>query len=181
MVHNKGNEIFLKVDCVEPVYDGGYSISGDSCLNGIKVWIGNNGHFFPCDRYTVCDPDVVREDGHQQAFALTRKIWSMNVSERREAFGKTLFGEVLKDTSYDDLAKKLDDWKKEKEEIHVKDEVEHTEFGYKAVVIGIQKDEYGHDHILAIGKNKLFIADMPASDFKKTGVHIDDLDAYLEV
>lgn len=176
MVHNRDNEVFLKVDCVEPVYDGGYSISGNSCLNGVKVWIGNHGYFFPCDGYTVCDPDVVREDGYRLAFALIKTIYGMSGNERKEAFGKVFFGEILKDANYDDLAKKMDTWKKEKDEIHVKDEVQHKPNGEKAVVLNIMDG-----FIYAVTKKKAFITCAPVGDYKKTGVHVDDLDAYLEV
>ena len=53
--------IFLKVDHVEPVYKEGSSPFEYAHLTGINVWIGDNGHFFPCDRFMICDPDAYLE------------------------------------------------------------------------------------------------------------------------
>lgn len=182
MVHNRDNEVFLKVDCVEPVYDGGYSISSNSCLNGVKVWIGNDGHFFPCDRYTVCDPDVAREDGYRRAFALIKTIYDMSGNERKEAFGKVFFGEILKGANYDDLAKKLDIWKKEKDEIRVRDEVYSQVYEAKIVITKIIVPSGGEDATVnGLKKDGTAVKGLLLRNFKKTGLHVDDLDAYLEV
>lgn len=174
--------ICLKVDGVEPVYKAGFGIcSRGTQLDGIKVWIGGDGHFFECDKFSVYDPDVVREAGRRQVVELVKELAGMKFTDKNELFDYCSAYDIISHFSYDEIVEKLDAWKKEKEAIHVKDEVQHKEFGGAAVVIGIQRDEYGHDRIFAITKKKEFIADAPASDYTKTGVHVDDLDAYLGV
>lgn len=174
--------IFLKVDGVDPVYDispCSYSwISGGAPhLKGINVWIGGKGHFFPCDRYIFYDPDVVREDAYRQAFALMREVYDMTASERREAFGKIMLGEVLRDASYDDLAKKLDTWK-----IHVRDEVYSQTHEVRFVVTKIVVPSGGEDAVVnGLKKDGAAVKGLLLCNLKKTGLHVDDLDAYLEV
>ena len=174
-------ELFLKVDSVEPVFKGGGICSREPYLDGVKVWINGDGHFFPCDRYTVCNPDAVRKDGRHQAMILAIKLYDMSYADKCELFEASTVKDIFLKFPYEAIVEKLDAWKKEKEKIRVKDEVKHKRLGGKAVVIGVQRDEYGHDHIYAITKKKEFITDAPASDYTKTGQHIDDLDAYLEV
>lgn len=177
----KQKSVFLKVDGVEPVFGTCFPTSESSRMDGIKVWrIGNHGYFFPCDRYTVCDPDKAVEDGRRQVVELMNKLVKMTIADNRELFGYVTVRDILNHFSYDEIVARLDTWKKEKE-IHVKDEVEHKEFGHTAVVIDIHKDVYGRDRLYAITKNKEFIADAPANDYAKTGLHVDDLDVYLEV
>lgn len=176
------NGIFLKVDSIEPVLKGGGICSRKTYLDGVKVWIDNDGHFFPCDQYTVCDPDVVREDAYRQAFALMREVYNMSGDERREAFSKMMLGEILRDASYDDLAKKLDAWKKEKDEIRVRDEVVGITNGCKMVItVPPKMSSNSVKYMSGISKDGRVYEDVVASAYKKTGVHVDDLDAYLEV
>ena len=82
--------------------------------------------------------------------------------------------DIISHATYDDLVKKLDAWKKEKETIHVKDEVENKVYHEVSVVLDIRDG-----NIYSVTKNKRFISDAPINKFKKTGVHVDDLDAYL--
>ena len=150
-------------------------------------WIKHIDDLFPeestieCDQYTVCDPDVVREDAYQQAFALMREVYDMTGTERGEAFSKMMLGEILRDASYDDLAKKLDAWKKEKEKIHIKDEVvQKLDSRLKFVVTEVH-DGNGDTYISGVSKDGKVYPGHNIKNYKKTGVHVDDLDAYLEV
>ena len=182
MVHNKDNEIFLKVDCIDPVYYDGYSISGNYCLNGIKVWIGNDGHYFKCDQYTICDPKAAVGDGRRQALNLVRKIMEINLVERRKIFGNVSLEEILKDATYEDLEKKLDTWEKEKETIRVRDEVCHQSMQARFVVTKIFVPSGGEDAIVnGIKKDGTTVKGLLLHNVKKTGLHVDDLDTYLEV
>lgn len=106
----------------------------------------------------------------------------MSGDERREAFSKMMLGEILRDASYDDLAKKLDAWKKEKETIHVRDEVVHLNNGYKMVVtVPPKMSSNSVKYMSGIGKDGKVYKDVVAGAYKKTGVHVDDLDSYLGV
>lgn len=179
MKENKS--IFLKVDSIEPILKGGGICSRETYLDGVKVWIGNYGYFFPCDQYTVCNPDEVREDGRRQALDLARKIYDMTGSERREAFDKAMLGEIIRDADYDELTKKLDNWKKEKETIHVRDEVvQKLDSRLKFVVTEVH-DGNGDTYISGVSKDGKVYPGHNIKNYKKTGLHVDDLDSYLGV
>lgn len=176
------NGIFLKVDSVEPVYHEGYSPFDFTRLSGIKVWIGNTGHFFPCDRYTVCDPDVAREDGRSQVVALAKELGEMKFADRNELFGNYTIPDILNHRSYEQIVEKLDTWKKEKNEIRVRDEVVNVSTGVKIVVTAPpEMSSNSVKYMSGISKDGRVYEDVVASAYKKTGLHVDDLDAYLEV
>lgn len=177
------NNLFLKVDCVEPVHKHEFGICGDRpYLSGVKVWINDNGHLFECDRYTICDPDVVREDGHRQAFALFKELYDMSPRDRAEAFGKITMGDLVSKNTYEDIVEKLDDWKKEKETIRVRDEVYSKAQKVSFVITKISTPSGGEDAIVSgLKKDGTAIKGLLLCNLKKTGLHVDDLDAYLEV
>ena len=174
--------IFLKVDCVEPVYNITYSCSGKPPLNGIKVWIGGDGHFFECDRYTICDPDVVREDGRRQVVGLVKELAGMKFTDKNELFDYCSAYDIISHFSYDEITKKLDTWKKEKETIHVRDEVANMNNGTKFIVtVPPRMSSNSVEYLSGIGKDGKVYKDVVAAAYKKTGVRVDSIDAYLEV
>lgn len=172
--------IFLKVDGVEPVFKT-YPSPDVSYIDGIKVWIGGDGHFFPCDEYFICEPDVATEVGRRQAFNLFKKLYDVPPSERRKVFGVMSMADLISKETYDDLAKKLDAWKKEKEEIRVRDEVRHKALNERFVVTKIHTPCNGDVIVNGLKKDGTAIRGILLCDVEKTGVHVDDLDAYLEV
>lgn len=178
MKENKS--IFLKVDSIEPVYSDDGFCSTLTRLGGIKVWIGNYGYFFPCDHYTVCDPNVVREDGRQEAFALFKELYDMSPCDRQEAFGKITMLDLVSKNTYEDIVEKLDDWKKEKETIHVRDEVYSQTYETKFVVTKICAP-CGGVVVNGLKKDGTAVKGLLLCNLKKTGLHVDDLDTYLEV
>ena len=180
MKEDKG--VFLKVDQVEPVFKGGGNWPGEPYLDGIKVWINGDGHFFSCDRYTVCDPDAVRKDGRHQAMRLAIELCDMSYADKCELFEASTVKDIFLKFPYEAIVEKLDAWKKEKEKIRVRDEVVNVGTGVKIVVTA--PPEMGSNsikYISGIAKNGKVYKDVVASAYKKTGVHVDDLDAYLEV
>lgn len=180
MKENKS--IFLKVDSIEPVYSDDGFCSRETYLDGVKVWIGNYGYFFPCDQYAVCDPNVVREDGHQEAFALFKELYDMSPCDRADAFGKITMLDLVSKNTYEDIVEKLDDWKKEKETIRVRDEVVGITNGCKMMVtVPPKMSSNSVEYMSGISKDGRVYEDVVASAYKKTGLHVDDLDAYLEV
>ena len=174
--------IFLKVDCVEPAYKCcGFSPYGATPLDGIKVWIGNDGHYFECDRYAVCDPVVVRQDAYRQAFSLFKELYDMPPCDRAEAFGKITMLDLVSKNTYEDIVKKLDTWKKEKETIRVRDEVYNKTLETKFVVTKIYAPCDGDVIVNGLKKDGTAIKGLLLCNVEKTGLHVDDLDAYLEV
>ena len=178
--YNKG-EIFLKVDSVEAAYHEGYSPFDFTRLSGIKVWIGNTGYFFPCDTFTVCDPDVVREDGRRQAFDLFKELYDMSPCDRQEAFDKIMMLDLVSKNTYEEIVKKLDAWKKEKKEIHVRDEVYNKTLETKFVITKIYTPCDGDVIVNGLKKDGTAVKGLLLCNVEKTGLHVDDLDAYLEV
>ena len=176
--------IFLKVDYVEPAYKCcGFSPYGATPLDGIKVWIGNNGHFFECNQYTICDPDAVREDGRRQAVALMNELTTMMMADNKKLFGYVTARDILTHFSYDEIVEKLDAWKKEKEAIiRVRDEVYHQSMQVKFVVTRIIIPSGGEDAIVnGLKKDGTAVKGLLLCNLEKTGLHVGDLDAYLEV
>lgn len=174
--------IFLKVDGAEPVYKAGFGIcSGGTYLDGIKVRIGGDGHFFKCDKFSVCDPDVVREAGRREAFNLFKELYDVPPSERLKVFGTLTMADLISKETYDEIVKKLDAWKKEKDEIHVRDEVHIKALDARFVVTRIFAPSGGDVIVNGLKKDGTAIKGLLLCNVEKTGVHVDDLDAYLEV
>ena len=174
--------IFLKVDGIETVYKNDGFCAEDTYLNGVKVWIGNDGHFFPCDRYTICEPDVIREDGRSQVVALIKELMNMDPADRSRLFCYCVVVDIITYFSYDEITKKLDAWKKEKETIRVRDEVYSKAQEAKFVITKISVPSGGEDATVnGLKKDGSTVKGLLLCNLKKTGVHVDDLDAYLEV
>lgn len=179
--------IFLKVDSVVPDYGispfaCSWSSGGAPYLKGIKVWINGDGHVFECNEYTVCDLDIVREDGRRQVVALAKELTDMKIADKDKLFGYHTVTEIITQFSYDEVAKKLDDWKKEKDEIHVRDEVVNLNSGCKMVVtVPPKMSSNSVEYMSGIGKDGKVYKNVVAAAYKKTGVYISNLDEYLEV
>ena len=176
------NSIFLKVDSIEPILKGGGICSRETYLDGVKVWIGNYGYFFPCDNYTVCYPDEVTKDGRRQAFDLFKELYDMTPRDRADAFGKVTMLDLVSKNTYEDVVEKLDTWKKEKETIRVRDEVYSEAYGIRFVITKIIVPSGGEDAFVnGLKKDGTAVKGLLLCNLKKTGLHVDDMDAYLEV
>lgn len=173
--------IFLKVDSVEPVHNVTFSCLEEPRLSGIKVWINGSGYFFECNHYTVCDPDVVRESSLQRAFDLFKELYNMSPCDRAEAFGKITMLDLVSKNTYEDIVKKLDAWKKEKETIRVRDEVYNKTLETRFVVTKIYAPCSGDVTVNGLKKDGTAVKGLLLCNLKKTGLHVDDLDSYLEV
>ena len=176
-------ELFLKVDGVEPVFEGGGNWPGEPYLGGVKVWINGDGRFFPCDQYTVCNPDAVREDGRRQAMILAIELADMSFPVKQDIFGEAAtVKDIFSKYSYETIKKKLDAWKKEKETIRVRDEVVNRNNSVKMVItVPPKMNSNSVEYMSGIGKDGKVYKDVVTSSYKKTGVYVGDLDAYLEV
>lgn len=178
---------FLKVDYVEPVYYANCFTTptlsrASSALKGVNVWINGDGHFFECDRYSVCDPDAAIEDGRRQVVSLAKELGEMKFADRNGLFGNYTVPDILNHRSYEQIVEMLKDWKKEQETIRVRDEVCHQSMQVKFVVTKIFVPSGGEDAIVnGIKKDGTAIKGLLLRNVKKTGLHVDDLDSYLEV
>ena len=185
-VENKtafNNGMFLKVDNVEPAGNTYFSPYERTRVDGIKVWIGSEGHLFSCDNYTVCYPDEVIKDGRRQAFDLFKELYDMSPCDRADAFGsKVVMLDLVSKNTYEDIVKKLDAWKKEKNEIRVRDEVYSEAYEIRFVITKIIVPSGCEDTIVnGLKKDGTAVKGLLLCNLKKTGLHVDDLDAYLEV
>lgn len=172
--------IFLKVDCVEPVFKTHFSPDERLRIDGIKVWIGSEGHLFPCDKYTICGPDVALENGRRQVVALVKELGEMKFTDKNELFRYSTVPDILSHFSYDEVVEKLDAWKKEKE-IRVRDEVCYKAFNERFVITKIYTPCDGDTIVNGLKKDGTAIKGLLLCNVEKTGVHVDNIDSYLEV
>lgn len=175
-------EVFLKVDHIEPVYKEGGDCSRIQHLDGVRVWIGSYGYFFPCDQFTICNSDAATEDGRRQAVALMNELGKMAFTDNERLFGYGLTRDILNHFSYKEIVEKLDAWKKEKETIRVRDEVYIQSMQVRFVVTKIIVPSSGEDAFVnGLKKDGAAVKGLLLCNLKKTGLHVDDLDSYLEV
>ena len=168
----------LKVDNVIPEYDN--SVSGLR-LRGIWVYIGGTAHYFECDEYSICDPDEVREAGRSQVVALDKEIVGLRFVDRNELFGYCMFSDIMDHFSYEEVKNKLNSWKKEKETIRVRDEVCHQTMQVRFVVTKIITPPDGDVIVNGLKKDGTAVKGLLLCNVEKTGLHVDDIDSYLEV
>lgn len=169
------NSIFLKVDSVEPVYKSSFT-PGYSCIDGIKVWIGGDGHIFECEQFAVCDPKAAVEEGREQMRqALIDIFTEMGQQSRKNIFGSCYFEAVVRDHTPEEIITGWEKWKKEKEEVHVRDEVVHKNTSTVKFAVTEIHDAY----MSGVAKDGNVYRDCTITEYKKTGLHVDDLDAYL--
>lgn len=172
-------EMFLGVDDITPEYE--CSESGNR-LSGIWVYIGGTAHYFECDQYTICNPIEATEDGRRQAFDLFKELYDMTPRDRADAFGKVTMLDLVSKNTYEDIVEKLDTWKKEKETIRVRDEVYSEAYEIRFVITKIIVPSGCEDTTVnGLKKDGTAVKGLLLCNLKKTGLHVDDLDAYLEV
>lgn len=180
MKEDKG--VFLKVDRVEPVYKEAMSWSKEEYLAGIRVWVGAYGYFFPCDQYAICDPDVVRENGRSDVRDLAIELTDMSNIVKKDLFGAMSVKDIFLKFPYEAIKEKLDAWKEEKEKIRVRDEVYSQSYDMRFVVTKIIFPSGGEEATVnGLKKDGTAIKGLLLCNLKKTGLHVDDLDSYLEV
>ena len=170
---------YLKVDKFIPEYEFGMY---GNCVKGIWVYIGGTGHYFECDRYIVCDPNIARETGRRQVVELVKELAGMKFTDKNELFDYCSAYDIISHFSYDEIVEKLDAWKKEKEAIRVRDEAYSQTIEAKFVVTKIYTPIDDGDVIVnGLKKDGTAIKGLLLCNLKKTGLHVDDLDSYLEV
>ena len=133
----------------------------------------------------MSNEDVVR--GHEEAMALFKAVECMTFEARRECFGDWYStANIIKTFSYDEIRHMVDAWKeaKEKEDatIHVRDEVCNINNGIKFVVtVPPYIASNSCCYFSGIRKDGKVYRDEMVNCYKKTGIHVSNLDEYLEV
>jgi hypothetical protein len=90
--------------------------------------------------------------------------------------------DLVSKNTYEDIVEKLDTWKKEKETIHVRDEVYSNAYETRFIITKIYVPSGGEDAIVnGVKKDGTVVKGLLLCNLKKTGLHVDDMDAYLEV
>lgn len=133
--------------------------------------------------YTEPDEDEIRQkEGEygEKAWQLFRNICELNGTECIEAFGTISCRTVLDEMTYFEAKAKYDAWKKQKDEIHVGDEVIPLDTQYDTMVvtklwISDHCDEWV-DAIASDGKCYSFLK----TSINKTGRHFDSVERLLE-
>lgn len=105
----------------------------------------------------------------------------MKISDKDKLFGYHTVTEIITQFSYDEVAKKLDDWKKEKETIRVRDEVVNAAGNRFVVTVPPHMGSNSVLYFSGIAEDGTVYKDRPVATYKKTGLHVDDLDSYLGV
>lgn len=100
----------------------------------------------------------------------------MTDDELQSCFGYDLYSQVFKQLSYQDVKAKYDAWKKEKEEIHVGDEVKFGSRSGVVVRIDTEPKDSGVNVVCREG-NTAYIG---MADVTKTGRHFDEVEKLLE-
>ena len=113
---------------------------------------------------------------------LVNELAGMKFTDKNELFDYCSAYDIISHFSYDEIVEKLDAWKKEKEAIRVRDEAYSQTIEAKFVVTKIYTPIDDGDVIVnGLKKDGTAIKGLLLCNLKKTGLHVDDLDSYLEV
>ena len=136
------------------------------------------------DAYELCGDQHEVEynqafnQGAETAWELARKIIlydkdSYSGEELKEIFGYAYSQTIMKNYTYQEVATKVEEWEKAKEEIKVGDVVESNNGnGERIAVIDVWPSADGL-HFEGISSNKTLTIDASAKYYTKTGRHID--------
>ena len=118
------------------------------------------------------EPD--RKDIEDEVWELADCMCRMGVKERDLCFGFQLTTEVTANLTYQEAKSKFEAWLKQKDEIHVGDEVTHTK-GYKGIVTYINCELCD-----VLWDDGCVTEDVYKKEFFKTGRHFDEVADLLE-
>ena len=121
------------------------------------------------------EPD--REAIENEVWEFARKIISTNENEVSEIWGcATNFGEVMHNTTYQEAKTKYEEWRKQKDEIRVGDEV--IVAGTTGVVVRIPKGDEQRIHF--ISPSGTVYCNNAYADIVKTGRHFPEVAELLK-
>ena len=109
---------YLGVDDIRPIYGEGYSSLWMQCkdyvnnLEGIRVRIGNQEEYFPCDEYEVLYPEVCRKQAHDEAWEFVKTCMGMSSVDLLRCFGVCSVKALIERLTYADAKEAYDTWVK---------------------------------------------------------------------
>ena len=118
------------------------------------------------------EPD--RKDIEDEVWELADYVVRMGSQERNLCFGFNFTTEVTANLTYQEAKSKFEAWLKQKDEIHVGDEVTHTK-GYKGIVTYINCELCD-----VLWDDGCVTEDVYKKEFFKTGRHFDEVADLLE-
>lgn len=144
--------------------------------------IGFGGRLVPVKELTpYTDPDHKAIEDEVWEFAkkviLGRNDGGLSVREIEDCFGSATYSiGVFQKYSYREAKEKYEAWKKQKEAIHVGDEVKHKQHGWKAFVTNIS--EFGYLTLMrGLGESS---SGFNLEDFEKTGKHCAEVEELIK-
>ena len=121
------------------------------------------------------------KDGQNDAWKFARKMISTSGNEMSEMWGcATNFGEVMHNTTYSEAKAKYDAWKREKEEIHIGDEVTAKTDTDKDMPKGIVTYNNPEQSQFLVIKSDGTFSWWHKGGLRKTGRHFDEVEKLLE-
>lgn len=118
------------------------------------------------------EPD--RKSIEDEAWKFIRKFCMMEYGDIRECYKEDYWSDIFEKYTYSEAKAKYEAWKKEKEEIHVGDEVEL--YGRKSIVVYVGADEVYH----LIDETWIREVVQGKYQLTKTGRHFDEVEKLLE-
>lgn len=106
---------YLGVDDIRPIYDERYSPLWSDRVNnleGIRVRIGNQEDYFPCDEYEVLYPDVCRKQAQDETWEFVKICRRMSDSDLLSCFGFYSVEAILDKFTYAEAKLRYDAWVK---------------------------------------------------------------------
>jgi len=102
-------------------------------------------------------------------------IHEMDVEEREECFGESAYAVCIHELTYQGAKAEYDEWKKQKDEIRVGDEVIPIDVNYDTMIVTrIWRDDHSRDCLDTLGLDGS-ICSFLTSNVKKTGRHFPEV------
>jgi len=136
--------------------------------NGDLSWYNT---YIKAEPYT--EPD--RESIEDEVWGFVRIITDMTECERKECFGCSTC-DLDEYMTYKDAKAKYESWKKQKDEIHIGDEVKGNSGLWTGVVVGF--DEF--DALIIMDSSGKSCGGYKTKFFRKTGRHFDEVEELLK-
>jgi len=130
---------YLGVDDIRPIYGEGYSSFWSDCVNnleGIRVRIGNQEEYFPCDEYKVLYPDVCCKQAHDETWEFVKNCMGMSELMRMSCFGCYSVKAVLDKYTYEEAKDLYDAWVKRNTVKEMTVEEISEALGYNVKIVG---------------------------------------------